>query len=101
MMMLDDTTGTIKVKGWGRESKILSRAPKDKMVMVMGRVRRYEGEVYLVPDFVRAIEDPHEIVLHLLERKRALSLLGKRREVGSLETPSPTLSTHSPVMGRS
>ncbi len=43
MMVLDDTTGAIRVKGWGRESKILCRAPKDKMVMVMGREVRGRG----------------------------------------------------------
>ena len=70
---LDDGTDTIGVKVWGEEdSDILEGVKGSILALVVGRVREYNDEVYLMPEVVRELKDPNYMSLHLLERYRAI-----------------------------
>jgi len=70
---LDDGTDTIGVKVWGEEdSDILEGVKESILALVVGRVREYNDEVYLMPEVVRELKDPNYMSLHLLERYRAI-----------------------------
>lgn len=89
VLRLDDGTETITVRAWGdRVPELVGFNPGD-LVDVLGRVREFGGEVYLVPDLIIRVEDPNWELVRELEilrsRKQALAA-GKRpqlqREMG-------------------
>ncbi|UCH04254.1 MAG: hypothetical protein JSW05_11865 [Candidatus Thorarchaeota archaeon] len=65
---IDDGTETIKAWAFDDEAKSLEKAASDALTLVVGKVREREGEVYIIPEIIRQIEDPNYLSLHLLER---------------------------------
>ena len=78
---LDDGTDTIRVKGW-KETKNLEKLEVGNLVDIIGKVREYNGEVYLTNEIVQKIDDPN------LELLRKLELLAKKKKHGIQETSS-------------
>ena len=70
---LDDGTDTIGVKVWGEEdASVLEGVKESILALVIGKVRQYNDEVYLIPEVVRELTDPNFMSLHLLERYKAV-----------------------------
>lgn len=70
---LDDGTDTIRLKVWGEdESVLLEGVKEDILALVIGKVRKYEDEIYIVPEIVKEVTDPNYMGLHLLERYQAI-----------------------------
>jgi len=70
---LDDGTDTIRIKVWGEEESVLLEGVKeDILALVIGKVRKYEDEIYIIPEIVKEITDPNFMGLHLLERYQAI-----------------------------
>jgi RPA family protein len=70
---VDDGTDTIGVKVWGDEdASILEGVKESILALVIGKVRQYNEEVYLIPEIVRELTDPNYMSLHLLERYKAV-----------------------------
>ncbi|MHA2432103.1 MAG: hypothetical protein ACXADO_02610 [Candidatus Thorarchaeota archaeon] len=65
---IDDGTETIRAKAFGGEADSLEKTESDVLTLVVGKVREYEGEVYIVPEIIRPIGDPNYMSVHLLER---------------------------------
>ena len=68
---IDDGTETIRAKAWG-ETQSLEQVETNTLAMIVGKVREYEGEVYIVPEIVRHLDDANYMTLHQLERYRAI-----------------------------
>ncbi len=68
---IDDGTETIRAKAWG-ETQSLEQVETNTLAMIVGKVREYEGEVYIVPEIVRTLDDANYMTLHQLERYRAI-----------------------------
>ena len=70
---MDDGTDTIGVKVWGEEdASILEGVKESILALVIGKVRQYNEEVYLIPEIVRELTDPNFMSLHLMERYKAV-----------------------------
>lgn len=69
---IDDGTETIKAKAWGAEAGALEKVEENKLALFVGKIREYEGEIYLVPEIIRELDDPNYMALHLMERYQAL-----------------------------
>jgi RPA family protein len=70
---VDDGTDTIGVKVWGEEdASVLEGVKESILVLVIGKVREYNEEVYLIPEIVRELTDPNFMSLHLMERYKAI-----------------------------
>ncbi len=81
-LFLDDGSGTLRVRCF-EEFKMLPLLTIGKVVLVIGRIREYNGEKYLSPDIVKAVDTKWL-------RVRALEL---RQENGAVTiTPEPTVS---------
>jgi hypothetical protein len=76
-LRLDDGSGTIRIRAWGDDTSRLDRFNIGDVVDVIGRVREFEGEVYLTPELVFPVEDLNWELVRELEiiksRKRALA----------------------------
>lgn len=70
---LDDGSDTIRVKVWGEEDAALLEGVKENILaLVIGKIRKYDDEVYLVPEIVRELKDPNFMGLHLMQRYQAI-----------------------------
>ena len=76
-LRLDDGSETISLRTWREGVPELAGFKMGDLIDVVGRVREFEGEIYIVPDFIFRVEDPNwELVRELeilRERKRALA----------------------------
>lgn len=63
---IDDGTDTIRLKVF-KTTKPLDSLEIGNMVDVIGKVREYEGEMYVIPEVARKIENPNLEILRRLE----------------------------------
>jgi len=94
---IDDGTDTIRLKVWGDEDAALLDAVKENILaLVIGKVRNYQDETYIVPEIVKEITDPNYMGLHLLERYQAILTRSGVTMPEIVEEGQQVLSTVSP-----
>ncbi len=76
---LDDSTETVSVRIFGEDMERFSSYDVGDIVDVVGSLREYEGEKYIVPRTVQVVEDPNWEVARRLE----LLIRGKKMGVES------------------
>jgi RPA family protein len=77
VISVDDGSGfMVQVKTWGSSTKTVESIGQGDMVDVVGKVRYKDGEIYIIPEIVRRIDDPNwetvrelEIIRDHLRRK--------------------------------
>ncbi|MBS3815508.1 MAG: hypothetical protein KGY45_02970 [Hadesarchaea archaeon] len=72
---IDDGSSTIRAKAWEEGVEELEEFNVGDLVKIIGKVREYEGEIHLVPEIIREVEDPNwELVneLEILNRRKGL-----------------------------
>ena len=84
VVSIDDGTGIVRLKAWREGVPVLADLKVGDLVDVLGRVREYGGEVYLVPDVVIKVRDPNWELVRELEILRA-----RRRFLGEGRRPQP------------
>jgi RPA family protein len=92
---LDDGTGVISLRGWREGARELDELRVGDLVDVIGRVREYLGERYLVPHLLLKVKDPNweevrELEI-LLARRKALErgIRPKKPPVREIEIEAP------------
>lgn len=65
-IILDDSTAVIRVKSF-QDTKNLAKIKKGDLVDVVGKIREYNKERYIVPELVKKIEDPNVETLRKIE----------------------------------
>jgi len=75
---LDDGTSTIKLKAFNEETNKLLNIEKGNLVLVVGRVREYQEELYLSLEITKKLNDNN---LELVRRAELLKNLGKPETV--------------------
>lgn len=66
-ILLDDGSETIQARAFGSDMEILNRLNLGDPVFIAGRMKNYNDENYIAPDFARNISDPNEETLFRLE----------------------------------
>ncbi len=72
---LDDGTETIQAKAWStdrRKVDLLSAVENNKLVLLIGRIKQYNDDVYVDPEIIREVSDPNLMTLHLLLRYQTI-----------------------------
>jgi RPA family protein len=69
-IVVDDGSGKIPVRDFDSASK-LCKPGIGKLVNVIGRVREYRGQIYILPEIVKQVSDPRMMELRLLELEEA------------------------------
>ena len=64
---IDDETDAIRVKFFKENVEMMSEINEGDLVVVVGRPREYADEIYIIPNFVRKINDLNAFILHKLE----------------------------------
>ncbi|QQG39469.1 MAG: hypothetical protein HYS81_03735 [Candidatus Aenigmatarchaeota archaeon] len=91
-LVLDDETETIRVKFF-KNVKPLEGIEIGDFVDVIGKIKKYEGELYVQPEIMRKVEDPNFLLLRLAElaaQKKALEnakarILEIRKQISDTE----------------
>ncbi|NOQ55412.1 MAG: hypothetical protein GQ477_01255 [Nanohaloarchaea archaeon] len=77
-MTLDDGTGNVRVKAW-QNIKVVLETEKDDLIDIIAMVREWNGEVYLVPEVLRIVDNPE------LKTLRSLEILRFKKEIGIID----------------
>jgi RPA family protein len=96
---IDDGSETIRLKLWRQDVSKVANINVGDIVDVIGRIREYGGETYLVPDVIISVSDPNwEIVreLEVLGTRKQLFREGKRPQVKKVEPQVRTLEVEVP-----
>ncbi len=79
---IDDSTDTIRAKTF-KTVKPLDKAEIGDLVDIIGKVKEYNDEIYIIPEIVRKIQDPN------FELLRVLEIIKQRKRKGKSETKVP------------
>ncbi len=74
-LTLDDGTDTIRIKMWDN-FVLVGKIVEGDIVDVIGKVRVYNEEIYIVPEIVYKVENPNLELLRKLEITKKLRKLG-------------------------
>ncbi len=75
---INDGTGDIRIKAWKTDARLLEETKLGSMVMTIGKIRKYQDEIYVVPEIVQDVTDSHYMELHLLHRYHTMTKLTGR-----------------------
>ncbi|MEM5773317.1 MAG: OB-fold nucleic acid binding domain-containing protein [Candidatus Aenigmatarchaeota archaeon] len=78
-LTLDDGTGNLRAKFFGKSVELIRDISKGDLVLTVGKLKEYNGEVYVNAEIARKIEDPNfeslrklEILKDLISKKKML-----------------------------
>ncbi len=84
---IDDDSDSIRIKAFKEQVNIFDNFNVGDLVMVIGKVRNYADENYIIPEIVKEVTDPNLESLHKLEvlkqfmlHKKALKIIKKEKE---------------------
>jgi len=66
-LIIDDGTETIRVRGFEDSIPIIKEINTGDVVDVIGRIRTYEDEIYIIPEIIKKVTDPNWEILRKLE----------------------------------
>ena len=84
---IDDDSDSIRIKAFREDSNIFDNFEIGDLVIVIGKVREYTDENYIIPEIVKKIVNPNYEILHklevlkrLLKNKKVLEDIKKEKE---------------------
>lgn len=69
-LTLDDSSGTMRVKTWREDINLASDFNIGDTILIVGRLRSYNDENYITPEFIKLIENANWQTLRKLELKK-------------------------------
>lgn len=94
---LDDGTDTIRAKCF-KDLTLLQKAEEGQLVDLIGKVREYNGEIYLMPEVIAKVRDPNMLLLRKLELMRRARELEKSGGEEEARQSKPGSSSAKPAM---
>jgi hypothetical protein len=64
---IDDDSESIRVKAFKENVNIFNKLELGNLVLVIGKVREYSNEIYIIPDMVKKITNSNYEILHRIE----------------------------------
>lgn len=83
---VDDDTDAIRVKAFKEDADFFEKFNVGNNVLLIGKVREYNGENYIIPEIIRKVESDYEIyhrltiLKQLSERKKIYDILQKQKD---------------------
>src|SRR3989338_10741530 len=65
--VVDDGTGTLKLKSWGDDIKKFEEVNIGDLIFVIGKVKESNNEIYITPEIIRKIDNPLWLKVRKLE----------------------------------
>ena len=70
---IDDASGQIRLKTFGEDTAKLENFSQGDTILVIGVLRSYNGEIYILPEIVKAA-DPRYLLVRKLEIEKSLGI---------------------------
>lgn len=89
-LVVDDGTETIRIKVWGDDINKY-KLPDLKIgddVDIIGKIRNFNDEIYIMPEIIRKISDPNLELLRELEKIELKKLFKNKKIVNTISAPS-------------
>lgn len=103
---IDDGSDAVRAKAFKEDVKIFESLKKGQLVIVIGKVREYQNEIYINAEIVKAVEPNYEslrrleVIEHLDEQKKLIDNLRKIKEhLGDDEAANEELKQYAKKMG--
>ncbi len=84
---IDDSSAQVRLKTWREDTKILNNINVGDIVLVIGKVRNYNDELYILPEIVKKVLINDE----LLRRLELIKEYGLPKESEIIEEPEPKI----------
>lgn len=78
-IVLDDGTETIRAKFF-QDLDNFNKVEEGELVKVVGKLRKYEGEIYINSEVVKKVKDPNSLTLNIAEIVKDLKELKEDKE---------------------
>lgn len=99
-LRIDDGSETVSIRGWQEAAKELEKFSLGDIIDVIGRIREFNGEIYLTPELLIRVEDPNwELVreLEIIAMRREAIAAGVRPKFIKVETGGPDIAASRDV----
>ena len=81
---IDDDTDSIRVKVFRDNVNMFDNLEVGDLIMVIGKIREYMGENYIIPEVAKKIANPNYESLHKLEVLK--QLMGQKKLMNNIKT---------------
>ena len=86
-LTLDDESDSIRIKAFKEDASILEKFEIGDLVLVIGKVREYADENYIVPEVIKKVMNPDyeslhrlEVLKQLIQQKKAIKIIRREKE---------------------
>jgi len=69
-LMVDDGTSDINVKAWKEDIGILDKCNVGDLILLIGRVREYNDDIYITPELIKKLDDSNWAKVRKLELEK-------------------------------
>src|SRR3989344_4855122 len=83
----DDLSAQIRLKTWAENTKILENINIGDIILIVGKVKKYNNEIYILPEIVKKVSSNEE----LLRRLELIKEYGLPGEIEISEEPEPKI----------
>ncbi len=66
-VVIDDFSSEIRVKTWREDTRLLNSLEVGGIINVIGRIRKYNDELYITPEIIKKIDNPNWELVRKLE----------------------------------
>lgn len=87
VLTIDDSTDSLRIKAFREDVSKLENIEIGDSVMIIGKVREYNNENYIIPEIIKKLENPNYESLHkletlkfILEQKKITELIEKNKD---------------------
>jgi len=94
---VDDGSGVISLKTWKEDIILLDGLDVGDLVLVIGRTRQYNDQIYITPEIVKILTD---LTWSKLRKAELEKIWGEREETKLRQETSPTLVVSEEVVGK-
>ncbi|MCD6226831.1 MAG: hypothetical protein J7J93_03525 [Candidatus Aenigmarchaeota archaeon] len=83
---LDDDTDSIQIKTFGNDTSLLENFDIGDIVFVIGKIREYNNQNYIIPEIIKKVEPDYEylhkleVLRNLLEQKKIIKIIKKHKD---------------------
>ena len=84
---IDDSSAQVRLKTWREDTKILNNINVGDIVLIIGKIRNYSDEIYILPEIVKKVLINDE----LLRRLELIKEYGLPKESEIIEEPEPKI----------
>ncbi len=78
VITLDDSTDTIRVKGFGPDVKKIEKVDFGDLINIVGKIKEYNDERYLTPEIIVKVKNKNWLIVRALEIKKFIKNLTKK-----------------------